>query len=424
MRLARASGRPEREVDVQATLGASPRVDGPQPAGSGRAGPGSGGLARRAGRPRAHAACSVLWDLGRFHEAHQDLSRALPYFRRAGDTVWEARSLTHRAEVFLGLGLPGRAGRGLRPGRGDVLATSGQELEYAKARHNRGLTALIRGDLPEALTYFDEAGNRYDALGETNPELAIDRCSALLAAGLAAEAAQETDTALSRLPPEGGIAYRKAELLFAAATAALAAGNPADARQRARQARRQFQTQRRALWEARASLVLAEARYAAGEHSPALLRYAEEVAARLDASRAGEAMQAHLLAGRIALSRGSVTASRPAPGARRAVPPPRAAAAPERGLAGPGPAGRRAGQRPGHRRGLRAAVSTRSRSTRCGSGPPSCARTARRTAPSSPRWPSATRSGAATSAGCCSGASDGGRPRWPPGAHRSGKTRS
>jgi CHAT domain-containing protein len=39
----------------------------------------------------------------------------------------------------------------------------------------------------------------------------------------------------------------------------------------------------------------------------ALLRYAELVAARLDAARAGEAMQAHLLAGRIALSRGSVT---------------------------------------------------------------------------------------------------------------------
>ena len=63
--------------------------------------------------------------------------------------------------------------------------------------------------------------------------------------------------------------------------------------------------------EARASLVLAEARYAAGEHSIALLRYAEEVAARLDASRAGEAMQAHLLAGRIALSRGSVTQADP-----------------------------------------------------------------------------------------------------------------
>ena len=44
---------------------------------------------------------------------------------------------------------------------------------------------------------------------------------------------------------------------------------------------------------------------------PRLFRYAEEVAARLDASRAGEAMQAHLLAGRIALSRGSVTEADP-----------------------------------------------------------------------------------------------------------------
>ena len=148
-------------------------------------------------------------------------------------------------------------------------------------------------------------------LGETNLDLAIDRCLALLDAGLAGEAAQETDSALSRLPPEGRIGFRQAELLFAAATAALAAGHPADARQRARQALRQFQRQRRSLWEARASLVLAEARYAAGGHSLALLRYAEEVAARLEASRGDEAMQAHLLAGRIALSRGSVVQADP-----------------------------------------------------------------------------------------------------------------
>ena len=115
----------------------------------------------------------------------------------------------------------------------------------------------------------------------------------------------------SRLPLEGGIAYRKAELLFAAATAALAAGQPADARQRATQAHRLFRAQGRALWQARAALVLAEARYAAGEHSAALLRYAEEAAARLGATRSGEAMQAHLLAGRIALGRGSVAVADP-----------------------------------------------------------------------------------------------------------------
>ena len=303
MRLARASGQPEREADVQATLGVALAWTGRSRQGLAlldRAVEASrGGLAGRVLMRRA----TILKYLGRFREAHQDLSRALPYFRRAGDTVWEARSLTWRAEVFLGLGLPGRAAADFARAE-ELFATNGQELEYAMARHNLGLVALSRGDLPEALAYFDEAGSRYDALGETNPDLAIDRCSALLAAGLAAEAAQETDTALSRIPPQGGIAYKRAELLFAAATAALAAGDPADAARRARQARRLFRTQERAIWEARADLVLAQARYAAGERSAALLRHAERVAARLDASRAGEAMQAHLLAGRLALSRG------------------------------------------------------------------------------------------------------------------------
>ena len=305
-RLARASGRPEREIDVQATLGVALALMGRSQQGlavldqaveTSRGCPAGEVLMRRGG---------ILLYLGRVHEAHEDLSRALPYFRRAGDTVWEARSLTWRAFLFLDLGLPRRAAADFARAE-ELFATSGQELEYAKARHNRGLAALARGDLPEALTYFDEAGKRYDALGETLTDLAIDRCSALLAAGLAEEAAQETDTALSRLPPEGGIAYKTAELLFAAATAALAAGHPANARERAGQARRLFRTQGRALWEARVGLVLTEARYAAGEHSAALFRYAEGVAARLEASRASEAMQAHLLAGRIALSRGGVT---------------------------------------------------------------------------------------------------------------------
>ena len=236
LRLARASGRPEREVDVQATLGAALAWTGRSQQGLvllNRAVAASrGDLTGRVLMRRA----SVLRELGRFHEAHQDLNRALPYFRRTGDTVWEARSLTHRAEVFLAFGLPGRAGTDYARAE-EMYAASGQEFEYAKARHNRGWVALIRGDLSEALAYLDEAGSRYDALGENFTELAIDRCAALLAAGLAAEAAQETDTALSRLPLEGGIAYKKAELLFAAATAALAAGHPADARRRARQAR-------------------------------------------------------------------------------------------------------------------------------------------------------------------------------------------
>ena len=310
VRLARASGQPEREADVQATLGTALAWTGRSRQGlaildqaveASHGGPTGRTLMRRA---------TILYEQGRFREAQNDLSRSLLYLRRAGDRVWEARSLMLRAHVFLAFGLPRRAARDFARTE-QLFAVTGQEREYAMARHDRGLVALIRGDLPEALTYFDEAANRYDALGITNPDLALDRCSALLAAGLAVEAAQETETALSRVPREGSTAYKTADLLFAAATAGLAAGDPATARQRARQAHQLYRTQQRAIWEPRAALVLAEARYATGERSAVLFRYAEEVATRLEASRASEAMQAHLLAGRIALSRGSVTQADP-----------------------------------------------------------------------------------------------------------------
>jgi tetratricopeptide (TPR) repeat protein len=310
MRLAHASGNPEREADVQSTLGTAL-------AWTGRSRQGLALLDRAVEASRGSSAgpalmrrATILYELGRFREAHDDLSRSLLYFRRAADTVWEARSLMLRAYVYLAFGLPRRAASDFARAE-ELFATTGQELEYAKARHNRGLTAMNRGDLPEALTYFDEAGDRYAAFGENIFELVIDRCTVLLAAGLAEEAAQEADTGLSRLPPGGEMAYKKADLLFTAANAALAAGDPASARERARQARRLFRTQKRTIWEARAGLVLAEARYGTGEHSVALLRYAEEVAAGLETSRAGEAMQAHLLAGRIALSRGSVAEADP-----------------------------------------------------------------------------------------------------------------
>jgi tetratricopeptide (TPR) repeat protein len=306
VRLARASGKPEREVDVQATLGVTLAWTGYSQRGLAvldQAVQASRGV--DAGRVLMRRA-SVLKDLGRFREAHDDLCRALPFLRRAGDTAWEARSLIHRAEVFLGLGSPGRAGADFSRAE-KLCAVNGQDLEYAKARHNLGQLALHRGELPEALTYFDEAGIRYEALGETIVELAIDRCYTLLAAGLATEATHEAGAALSRLPPSGGIAYKKAELLFAAATAALAAGHPAEAGERARQARKLFQAQRRDVWAARADLVFVQASYASGDGSASLFRHAEQVAARLDELRSAEAMHAHLMAGRLALRGGRET---------------------------------------------------------------------------------------------------------------------
>jgi hypothetical protein len=52
-----------------------------------------------------------------------------------------------RAEVYLTFGATGRAAADYARAE-DLFAATGQEFEYAMARHNRGLTAIVRGDLP------------------------------------------------------------------------------------------------------------------------------------------------------------------------------------------------------------------------------------------------------------------------------------
>jgi tetratricopeptide (TPR) repeat protein len=301
LRLAEQSGRSEREADVLATLGAT----------LGRAGRSREGLARldRAvdlsrgaltGRVLLRRA-DVLLVLGRHREALDDLRSAITRLRRSGDQVWEARSRNYRGFIQLALGGTKRADADFAVAE-KLYAATGQEFEYAEARQNRGLVAYSRGDLPAALRYLDEAGRRFAAVGVVWPDLAIDRCGVLLAAGLSAEALTEMDQAIAQMEAEGGTATKRGELWFAAATAALAAGDPQAANERAERARRLFSAQRRGWWSVRSSMVQLEARYQSGERGERLLRRVTTVARRLDALGASEASAAHLLAGRLALA--------------------------------------------------------------------------------------------------------------------------
>ncbi|TDO58978.1 CHAT domain-containing protein [Kribbella sp. VKM Ac-2571] len=305
LRLAEQSGRSERQADVLATLGAT----------LGRAGRSREGLARldRAvdlsrgaltGRVLLRRA-DVLLVLGRHREALDDLRSAITRLRRSGDQVWEARSRNYRGFIQLALGATVRADADFAVAE-KLYAATGQEFEYAEARQNRGLVAYSRGDLPAALRYLDEAGRRFAAVDVVWPDLAIDRCGVLLAAGLSAEALAEMDQAIAA---EGGTATKRGELLFAAATAALAAGNPAAAQERADRARRLFSAQHREWWSVRSWMVLLEARYQSGERGERLLRRVSAVADRLDALGASEASAAHLLAGRLALAEGRARAA-------------------------------------------------------------------------------------------------------------------
>jgi tetratricopeptide (TPR) repeat protein len=303
LRLAQSSGSTDRQADVLATLGVTLTYHGQT--GQGLAALDSA-LTLAAGQAAGYVLARrgiALWRLGRHSAALDDLRRAVRVLRAAGDTIWEARAMSARALVYLACGATGRADRDLR--RAETLfATTSQDVEVAYTWHNRGLVAFRSGDVPRALSCLDEADRRYRAFGVSTPDLSIDRCTVLLAGGLAGDALREADRAVRGFPKGGGQATKKAELLLVAARSALAATQPRVAKERAGAARRMFGSQGRSWWQAHAWLLQAQARFAVGPPSARLLQQAEQVASRLDELSSGDSQQARLLAGRIALALG------------------------------------------------------------------------------------------------------------------------
>jgi tetratricopeptide (TPR) repeat protein len=300
LRLARRTDSPERVADVLATLGvalvyAGRTADGL--AAFDRALQKSTGLL--AGRVLVRRGM-MLWTLGRYSAAMADLRRAIIVLRRADDLLWTARALNARAVLYLAIGSPNRADTDFSAAE-RLFAKTSQELESIYMVHNRGVAAFSSGDLPAALSYLDEAAARYRPLNLPIPALSIDQCAVLLAAGLAGDALAKASTAVRDIEQVHGRSTAKAELLLTAANCALAAGQPQAALDWAQAAYRLFRSQQSVWWLAHTGLVLVQARYAAGPPSASLLREASRAAARLVALGSGDAAQAHLLAGRVAL---------------------------------------------------------------------------------------------------------------------------
>jgi tetratricopeptide (TPR) repeat protein len=300
LRLAHASRDGERVTDVQATLGATLAMAGRTTAGLAAldaAVAASSGQA--AGRTLLRRA-SHLATMGQREQALADLNRSIPLLHRSGDLVWEARARSHRFGVFVNFGQVARAERDLKIAE-RLFAQTGQELELAFTVHNRADLAVLAGDLPAALAYLDEAESRYARLGSYISDLVFDRCKVLVAAGLANEALAMADAGVTRLQ---GRTADKAEMLFAAARAAQAAGRPQDAAVRARAARDLFRAQHREWWAARAEFVLVQSRYDAGRRDGRTRSAVARIADRLDDLHAEEAGAAHMLAGRLAADGG------------------------------------------------------------------------------------------------------------------------
>jgi tetratricopeptide (TPR) repeat protein len=303
-RFARKAGLAGREIDISASLGLAWVLAGQTQRGLAvldTAVERSLGVA--AGRILIRRV-SAFYLLGRNAEALRDAQAAVDRLAGAGDLVWEARAVVWRAAVYLAIGDIERADRDYARAEG-LYAECGQQLEYASARQERGLAAHARGDLPAALAHLDSAQTLYDQLGTFEAELFVNKCTVLLAAGLARDALSEVSAAVSTIERARGSATRRAELLYSCALAAVATGDLGLAQERSGEALRLFRRQRRPWWAARAELVLLLCRSAAGEDRPAaLLQAARRVTARLDELDPARAVDAHLLTGRLALARG------------------------------------------------------------------------------------------------------------------------
>ncbi len=300
----------EREADVEASLGGTLAFAGRTAEALRHL---DAAIQKVSGAPAARIRVRhgyLLQMIGRTVEAVEELRLAARVLRAVGDGVWEARALINLTQALIDRGDARRAEDTLTRAE-NLLRAAGQTYEAAAVRHNRGLAAALLGRVPEALAHYDAAEQMYADAGALPAELPEDRSAALLAAGLPSDALGFAQQAVDLLRRRGASPAYRANALVRAADAALAAGQPDLARGYAQEAVRLFRRQGRERGQTLARLDVVRARHAGGERSRRLFSDAAKVAAAAERYRVVEVIEAHLLAGQIALALGDRDAAEP-----------------------------------------------------------------------------------------------------------------
>ncbi len=297
LRLARRCDDAERWPDVMATLGMSLAL-------THRASVGLRYLDRAAAALEGVPLGRVLYRramvtgllLARFDESAADLREARRLFAGAGDEVWEARALNLQGLADAKLGSLDSAAEAFEL-FGEMSARAGQPMEVATARHNTGWVSYLRGDLPQALEAYADAGAQFDALGITSVDLVLDQATSYLAGGLADDALAVAERALVARPL---LARERADLLVSVAESALAARDWARAASAADEGSSLMRAQSRHAPSLEADLFAIAARTEQGQPSGPLLRRAERLVRRMREASMPQLAQALLLGARLA----------------------------------------------------------------------------------------------------------------------------
>ena len=170
-------------------------------------------------------------------------------------------------------------------------------MEVATARHNTGWVSYLRGDLPQALEAYADAGAQFDALGITSVDLVLDQATSYLAGGLADDALAVAEQALAARPL---LARERADLLVSVAESALAARDWARAASAADEGAALMRAQSRHVPSLEADLFAIAARIEQGQPAGPLLRRAERLVHRMREASMPQLAQALLLGARLA----------------------------------------------------------------------------------------------------------------------------
>ena len=264
---------------------------------------------------------AILQEIGRIDEALEDLRRALPVLRRAGDAAWETRALSNRS-IMLSTRRQFAAAESDLVRAQQLCADNGLTLPEAYVQQNLGCVFAGRGDVPAALEHFDAAAARYRRMGLEEGSLLVDRATLLLSVRLVAEARENAQAAVAAFSTgQREVNLPEAQLLLS--TTALLDDDLDTARTAAADAARAFSRLGRTEWLALARWAQLQADVAAAglannratgsaESLPTVpVRRVRACAVQLEAAGwTVPALEARVLAGRLALTQGRPQAAR------------------------------------------------------------------------------------------------------------------
>jgi tetratricopeptide (TPR) repeat protein len=170
-----------------------------------------------------------------------------------GDPDLLAATYLNRGHAYIELAQVVRAGEDFELCL-ELCTEHGISVVADKARHNLGYVQYMMGELPAALRHYAEVERSYQVnTPGLLPALRLDQARALLAAGLAADAAKHLDDVIPRLRTQRA-SQDLAEAEVTSAAAALLDGRAAEARRLARSAERRFARRGNNRWAAVAAL--------------------------------------------------------------------------------------------------------------------------------------------------------------------------